>query len=214
MEKLIQELGESLADSINGGYKFIKSKYSIVKKEDKGWKRITIDVLPASRPNFVKLALHAHIRIEELEKLYTPYHPFLSAKDARDHATISINCDQLFSDKSIVVSFEATKQSITETTHKYAKAIQIDILPFLDRFFSENALVSSLENENPKEWVTSDHLARYLILLSAYAQRNNWDLFEKIAHEFLQYCQKPHAQVYQSLADSVINGLLSGKSST
>ncbi len=210
MDILIQDIGRTLAGSINGGFKFVKSKLSLVKKEKSGWKGIAINLLSASQPKFVKLALYAQIRIDYLELLYTPHHPFLSAKDARGHATLSVNCDQLFTDKSIVCSFESTKQSVAEAISKYSTAIKNDILPFLDNYFSEDALVSSFINPNPKEWVTSDRLTRYLVLLSVFAQRADWQSFNEFANEFSKYCLQPHAQVYKPLADSVIHGLYKG----
>ena len=207
MNELTQEFGKKLADSIGGGYKFVKSKSSLVKKMENGVKSITLDFLPSHEANVVKLAMHAHIRLDELENRYGPYHLYLGLKERKDHPSLVKNCDEVFSNKDLAMSFELDSNKLNEVVTRYAEAIRQDVLPFLDEFYSVDALVASFEQIDPSDWVSSDRLTRYLILLSAYSSRLAWKNYEEVAEEFLEYCSKPHAQAYEKLAESVINGM-------
>ena len=207
MDELIHKLGLLLVSFVDGGFKYVKSRFSLVKKLSDGAQVITLDILPSSEPGKAKLAMHVHIRLNELENLYGPLHPFLSDKDKKINPTLVVNCDLLFSDKTLTSSLDMNAEALEEIALKYSEAIKKDVLPFFDKYYSIESLVSSFEQEDPSSWISSDRNTRNLILLSAYASKSNWEAFDKVSNEYLEYCDKPHAQAYKPLAESVINGL-------
>lgn len=211
MDKLTVKIGKGLAAKIEG-FKFVKSQWHLIKKTDSGSLAIVIEALPTSDPETAKLAAHAHVRINNLEDKYTPYHPYLTPKDAKTHPTVVVNCDQLIKDKELTNDFSISENSVNQFTQSYAQALQKDILPWLDRYSNEQNLFENFQIEDPKSWITSDRLMRYPVFLTMLAKRENWKRFDEIADEFLDYCEQPHAQVYKPLASSIINGLKGARS--
>lgn len=207
MKDLIDKFGLLLAPLVGDDFKYVKSRFALVKKLSDGNQVITIDLLPSSKLNSFKLAIHAHIRLNALEEKYAPFHPFLSTKDKKTNPTLVVNCDTLFSNKALTHSFQINQNNLDEITANYAKAIKDDVLPFFKEYYSIENLVASFEQADSKLWVTSDKNTRNLVLLSAYALESKWDKFEKVSSEYLEYCHKPFAQVYKPLAIAVIEGL-------
>lgn len=207
MDDLIHRLGLLMAALLDDGFKYVKSKFSLVKKLNDGAQIITLDLLPSSDSGKVKLAMHAHIRLNNLEDQYGPFHPFLSEKDRKTNSTIAVNCDSLMSDKSLAQSVRIDESNLDEIASRYAKAIKDYVIPFFEKYYLSENLVSSFEQEDPKSWVISDRNTRNLVLLSAYAIESKWEDFDRIASEYLDYCEKPFAQAYKPLAEAVIKGL-------
>jgi len=207
MDNLIHKLGPLLASLIGNDFKYVKSRFALIRVLDDGSQAITVDLLPASKAGFFKLALHAHIRLSVLEDQYGPFHPFLNAKDRKTHSTLVVNCDSLFADKTLAGSFQACENNLDEIASKYAEAIKEDVFPFFKKYYSVENLVMSFEQENSKLWITSDRNTRNLVLLSAYALESKWDDFEKVSSDYLEYCDRPFAQAYKPLAQAVVAGL-------
>lgn len=207
MEELVHKLGLLLVSLLGDGFKYVKSRFALVKKLSDGTQVIVIDLLPSSESRSFKLAMHAHLRLNVLEDQYAPFHPFLNAKDRMTNPTLVVNCDALFADKALAQSFQLDEHNLDEIAAKYAKAIKDDVLPFFEEYYSVENLVSSFEQADPKSWITSDRNTRNLVLLSAYALESKWDEFDKVSSEYLEYCDKPFAQAYKPLATAVIEGL-------
>jgi hypothetical protein len=206
MNDLFLTLAKGLEGDLDN-FKFIKSRRLLQKTFLNGWQGIAISLLKTSNPEVMKLSAYAQIRIDELENLYTPHHTFMSAKDSKVHPTLTANCDSLLTDKSLANGFQIDDSNVSQFIERYSAAIQLDIIPWLEKHSTEDGIYKGLSDSNPLNWVTSDRLTRYPVLLSILAKRSDWDAFEFMATEFLEYCDKPHAQVYKSLATSIINGL-------
>lgn len=207
MDDLTHKLGLLLESFVGNGFKYVKSRFALVKKLSDGTQAITIDLLPASEPRKAKLAMHAHIRLDVLENIYGPFHPYLSAKDRKINPTLVVNCDALFSDKSITSSIFVENDNLNEVAFKFSQAIKTDVFPFFEKYYSLENLVASFEGLAPENWVSSDRNTRNLVLLSAYSNESKWDDFERVASEYMDYCNKPFAQAYKPLAKAVIEGL-------
>lgn len=196
-----------MASTIGDGFRYIKSRFSLVRKVDNGSQIITIDLLPTSSSKHKKVSMFAHIRMDQLEEQYGPFHPFLDEKSRKTNSTVVINCDYLITDKSLTNSIQVDDSTLDQISHIYAKAIQNDVIPFFKEYFSIQSIVKSFERSDPCSWITSDKNTRYLVLLSAYSLESRWDDFDKVASEYLKYCEKPFSRQYSVLAESVINGL-------
>lgn len=206
MDELTARIGKGLSENLDG-FRFVKSRWQLVKPISEGWQAIEIEVMPTSQSGTAKVAAHGQVRIDRIEETYTPFHPFLNGTDAKLHATLTINCDRLLANSSVVHGFKTDEQSIDAFVLEYANALEICVLPWLDEHSDENTVFNGLIDEDPKKWITSDRLARYPVVLSVLANRNEWDAFDRIAQEFQNYCSSPHAQVYKPLADALIAGL-------
>ena len=206
MDELTARIGRALAGKLDG-FKFVKSQWHLIRKTESGSQSIVIEVLPASDSESVKLAAHGHVRIDEIEDAYTPHNPYLTPKDAKTHPTMVVNCDQLLSDKSLANGFGTDEHSINQFIEAYARALDTDVLPWLNKYSDESSLFENLSGDDPNAWITSDRLIRYPVLLAILAKQGSWTRFDQIGEEFLDYCEQPHAQVYKPLATSVINGL-------
>ena len=207
MNSQIHKLGRLLASLVDDDFNYVQSRLALEKTLTEGCQSIVIDLHPTGEVGLFKFASHAHIRLNVLENQYGHFHPFLSIKERKSNPTVAINCDLLFSDKTLANSFEVHEDKLAEIAFKYADAIDCDVLPFFDKYFSVENLVASFEQTDPKLWVISDHNARNLVLLSAYALESKWDKFDQVSSEFLEYCEKPFAQAYLPLAQNVIKGL-------
>lgn len=207
MENPVHKLGLLLASLLGDSFKYVKSRFSLVKKLSDGTQIITIDLLPTSKPTGFKLDMHAHIRLDVLENQYGPFHPFLSEKDRKTNSTLVVNCDTLFSDITLTQSFHVDENKLDEIAARYTKVIRNDVLPFFEEYYSIENLVASFEQADPKSWITSDRNTRNLVLLSAYALYSKWDEFDKVSSEYLEYCENPFAQAYKPLAQAVVEGL-------
>jgi len=188
-------------------FKFLKSRRLLQRSIGIGWQGIAISLLKTSSPDVMKLSAHAQVRIDSLEELYAPHHPFMSSKDAKVHPTLTANCDALLSDRSLADGFQIDDVCVSEFIKNYSNAILSDVMPWLERYSTEEAIYEGLSGSDPSDWITSDRLTRYPVLLSILAKRSDWKSFEIIAAEFLDYCDKPHAQVYKPLAESLVSGL-------
>ena len=149
MEDLVHKLGLLLASFLGDGFKYVKSRFALVKKLSDGTQVIAIDLLPSSEPRSFKLAMHAHVRLNVLEDQYANYHPFLSAKDRKTNPTLVVNCDALFSDKALAQSFQVDDSNLDEIAAKYAKVIRDDVLPFFEEYYSVENLVAQLKPDKP-----------------------------------------------------------------
>jgi len=207
MDESIHELGALIATFVGADFKYVKSKLALVKTLSDGTQAITLDLLPASEQGKAKLAMNAQIRLNILEDQYGPLHPFLNAKERKTHPTLAVNCDSLFSDKALTQSISIKGSNLEQVASKYSQAIKTDVIPFFEKYYSVENLVASFEQPEPSAWVTSDRNTRYLVLLSAYSIESKWEDFERVASQYLAYCEKPFAQAYYPLAKSVIEGL-------
>lgn len=206
MDRISEALCRSLVEKLDG-FKFVKSKWHLIKKNPDGWQALVIEALPTAAQGVLRLECHGHLRINEIEDIYTPYHLFLTEKDAKNHPTVVVNVDRLLSDKSFIEGFIDDPNCIESFATRYAAALQSDVLPWLDKYSNEELLLEGLIDGDPSKWITSDRLARFPVLLAILAKRKQGGEFDRVANEFLSYCEKPHAQVYKPLADSIISGL-------
>jgi hypothetical protein len=206
VNKVTEILGLSFADKLNG-FKFEKSHSHLIKMMSSGWQAIVISASPTSTKGLFRLESHGHVRINEIENIYTPFHLFLAGKSAKNHPTIVINCDRLLSDKSFIDGFFDDDKSIESFATRYAEALQDDVLPWLEKYSNEQELFDGLIDKDPTKWITSDRLTRFQVLLAILAKRDQVVEFDCVANEFLTYCEKPHAKIYEDLAVKLISGL-------
>ena len=206
MNAIVEKVGKLLADRLSG-FKFVKSKLQLIKYTDIGWLAIFIDILPTSTNGVVKLAAHAHIRIDDLEDYYAVHNPFLLPKDIKRHSTLAINCDEIIVNKSLTNGFSDDDQSISSFISNYADALKSSVLPWLEYYANEDNLLNGLIDPDPQTRVTSDKLTIFPVGLTIYAKRGKWTEFDQLAKGFLAHCEKTHAQVYKPLADKTIRGL-------
>lgn len=209
MEELTATLGKALAKRLDG-FRFIKSRRHLIRQTRTGWQAIAIEALPTSNPAIAKLSAHGQVRIEALEATYAPHHPFISVKEAKNHHTLTVNCDQLLTDKSLADGFSTDSQHLEEFVNCYSAALIRDVLPWLVKYSDEDAIYEGLIDDDPMKWITSDRLTRYPVLLAILARRCDWEAFDRVATEFSKYCDQPHAQVYKPIAESIIDGLRNG----
>lgn len=206
MDELTAKIGKSLGQRLDG-FKFVKSRRQLVRKTEDGWQAIVIEVLPTADPCKGKLAAHAQVRLDRIEETYSPFHPFLNGTEAKTHATVTTNCDRLLADTSVVHGFSIDDQSVDGFIIEYANALQAYVVPWLNKYSTEEAIFNGLIDDDPTKWITSDRLTRYPVVLAVLANRGAWDEFDRISQEFLSYCESPHAEMYKPLADSLATGL-------
>jgi hypothetical protein len=169
---------------------------------------VATDFLASRRRGFYHASVTAHIRIDELEDLYTPFNPLLTDGSRARHKTVNMNCDNLFTDKSLLGSFElSTTADVAAYARTLWQAIVMDVLPWLDAYSSRESLVASFRSVDPFTWPTSDRGARYCVLLSDSALRQDRVRFEAIAEEFLSFCDRPAGQRFLFLAKPTIDGM-------
>lgn len=203
MDEITSTIGQALADELEG-FKLMKSRDSLVRATDFGWHAIAIEALPASAPGVVKLAAHAQVRIDHIEALYIPLHPFVDAKAAKLHPTLAANCDSLLGDRSLANGVPADQSSLKAFSLRYAADLRTNVLPWLNRYSNADALFDGLSDPDPKKWVTSDRLTRYPVLMAILAYRGDWARFDQVGAEFTAYCTQRHALVYKPLADAML----------
>lgn len=209
MDELTEKVGKALAGKLSD-FQFLKSQWALTRKFKGGWQAIVIEALPTSKAGFAKLSAHGQVRIDALESVYTQYNPYLTDRDAKTHPTVVVNCDELFSDKNIANAFSTDPDDIALFVNVYAEALKCDVVPWLERYSDEQNVYEGLAGSNPEQWITSDRLIRYPVLLTILSKRGDWGEFNKIAEEFTKYCDKPHAQVYRPYAEALIIGLARG----
>lgn len=203
MEQFTENIGALLAQKL-AGFAFKKRESSVLRTSEVGWQAIAIKVLPTASPGIGKLAAHAKIRIEALEAVYTPLHPFLKPKDAKAHATLTVSCDGLLRDKTLAHGFNLDSVSVTKFAEKYAAAVQSDVIPWLEKYSDEQAVFMGLADGNPQNWITSDRLTRFPVLLAILAKRRDTAGFDAVAAEFEEFCKQKHAVVYAPLANAML----------
>lgn len=206
MDELTARIGKGLS-RILVGFKLVKSCWQLVRNTAEGWQAIAIEVLPTANPDKTRLAAHAQVRLDRIEETYSPFHPFLNGAEAKTHATVTTNCDPLLAETKVVHGFAADDQSVDSFIVEYADALRANVLPWLDRYSTEEAVFSGLIDDDPTEWITSDRLTRYPVVLAVLANRGAWDDFDRISREFLSFCESPHALMYKSFAESLATSL-------
>ncbi|MEA4948692.1 MAG: hypothetical protein VB068_03430, partial [Petrimonas sp.] len=160
---------------------------------------IGVDLLPASSHGYYKAAITAHIHIKDLEDVYITHHPFIKPNARKAHYTISVNCDNIFKDKTVSQSYQLhTDKTITALSEILWAAISDDVLPFLEKFSDRKRLVENLLTDDYNKWVTSNRLVRYCVLISDRVLAHDELGFEKFAEELLDYCMKPYGAMYLS----------------
>ena len=192
MEQFTESIGTFLAQTL-AGFAFKKRESCVLRQSTAGWQAIAIEVLPTASTGIGKLAAHARIRIETLEARYTPHHPFLKPKDAKTHATLTVNCDGLLKDKALAHGFSLDA------------AVEADVIPWLEKYSDEQAVYEGLVDSDPRNWVTSDRLTRFPVLMAILAKRGDVPAFDAIAAEFQEWCKQKHAMVYAPLAAAMLN---------
>lgn len=206
MDQLTTTIGKGLSEHLQD-YKFVKSRQHLIKPTNEGWQAIVLGVLQTSEPGTVKLAAHAQIRLDRIEEQYAPHHPYLSSSEAKMHATLAINCDQLLADSWVVHGFRADDENINLFIDEYANALKLHVLPWLEQYSNEDAVFDGLIDQDPLNWITSDRLTRYPVLMAILADRKQWAEFDRIAEEFADFCNTTHTQVYKPLAEALTSGL-------
>jgi hypothetical protein len=169
---------------------------------------VALGLLPASKRGYYKAAVTAHIRINAIEEVYAAFQPQQRPRDRNTHYTISVNCDNIYRDKSVSQSFELlSNEAVRAMAERLWKAILDDVLPFLERYCNRERLVANLEADNYITWVTSDRMTRYCVLMSDRVLAGDEVGFEKYAAEFLAYCEKPYGQMYRQVANAIVTGV-------
>lgn len=199
MKRITTEMGQLLARQ-QTGFSWQSSKSRLHRPVDSGWQAIAISTLPTPTAGVVKFAAHAQVRIDALEDMYLPLHPFIGSADASFHPTLVINCDSLLKDRSLAHGFRTEPEVLQTYAIRYAAEIRETIVPWLERYSSEDELLAGLSNPDPKRWVTSDRLIRYPVLMAIFARRGDLVRFIAIRDEFEAYCEQPHAKAYKPLA--------------
>jgi hypothetical protein len=203
MKQFTERVGELIAERIPG-FQFKKREGRLFRFTDNGWQSIALEVLPTASQGIGKLAAHAQVRHEQIEALYTQYHPFLQPKDAKFHATLTVNCDGLLQNKALAHGFGLDPASVNAFSEAYAEAIKSDVIPWLDKFSDEQALFIGLADSDPKKWATSDRLTRFPVLMAILARRGDIEGFDSAADEFQDWCKQKHALVYAPLATAML----------
>ena len=203
INQVTESIGESLAQQLST-FVFKKRESCLFRKTNAGWQAIAIEVLPSASPGVGKLAAHARIRIDNLESIYTQHHPFLEPKDAKTHATLTVNCDNLLTDRTLAHGFSLDTANIKAFSEAYAVAIKEDVIPWLDRYSDEQAIYDGLASPDPTAWVTSDRLTRFPVLMAILSKRGDLSAFDVIASQFGDWCKLKHALVYAPLASAML----------
>lgn len=196
------------------GFAFRKTTRSLFKKTKGGYHAIFLAVLRSGFPGQVKLAAHAHLRVDVVADMYTRYHPLLSEREARRDPTLVANCDALLSDMNLAHEFYPEPEVLSEFIPRYANELRENVVPWLERYSDLEHLYDGLASDDPMEWVTSDRMVRYPVLLALLALRRDSSEFERVANEFREYCEKPHARVHRYHANAIIDGLVSSLSAS
>jgi hypothetical protein len=206
MDQFTDRIGVGLVANLDG-FEWLSSSYQLRKRLDDGWVGISIEVLPASKRGFVKLAAHGHIRNDEIEDRYTSFNSLLTSTDVKEHATLTINCDTLLRNSPLIHGFSSDESSVEQFILGYARELRQHVVPWLEKHVTKESLLRGLSSGNPREWITSDRLTRFPVLLAIHSGSGDWEEFEKIAEEFSKYCEKPHGLVHKPYAEAVIKGL-------
>lgn len=190
------------------GYVFRKRDRVFVKSNEAGSVcGISVDLLKSSHPGRSKVALHAHIRIAEIESVYAKYNPYLTPSELKEHFTVNVNCDNLFSDVALTAAVELDGTSLTVAARNIWGAIYADVLPLLEKYCERDLLVRNLESPEPAERIVSDPIARFSILISDAALENDEDRFRGYKDQFLRLFKKPHARVYLPAIEEIAAGV-------
>ena len=168
---------------------------------------ISVDLLKSSHPGRSKVALYAHIRIVEIESVYAKYNPYLTPGELKEHFTVNINCDNLFSDVALTAAVELEGNSTMVAAEKIWGAIYADVLPLLEKYCERDSLVRNLENPDPRERIVSDPMARFSILISDAALEDDQDRFRRYKDQFLSFFKKPHVQAYLPAIEGIAAGV-------
>ena len=206
MDQLTERIGSGLVSSLPG-FEWLSSKFQLRRCTSEGWIGISIEVLPTSNRDIAKLAAHGQVRNDDIEVLYTPFNAHLTKTDAKDHATITINCDSLLKNTPLVHGFRIDDSSVEQFIVEYGRELRDKIVPWLEKHLAERALFDGLSSDNPRDWITSDRLTRFPVLLAILSRRGDWTAFERVAEEFLNYCKKPHGLVHKEYAEAMTAGL-------
>ncbi len=202
MNEITLTIGEVLASQLEG-FKFVKSRSHLLRTTDAGWQAVAIEPLLTATLGIIKLAAHAQVRVNAIEALYVKWHPFIDAKAEKFHPTVVVNCDTLLRDKTLAHGVPTDVASLRVFAMKYASDMKENVLPWLERYMTEEALFDSLFDTDPKKWVTSDRLTRFPVLMAILAKRGDWPNFDRINAEFASYCTQRHALVYKPLSDAM-----------
>lgn len=206
MKELLKRLGNDLSQQLET-FRFHPSQQRLVKPIYEGWQAIALELLPTSDTRRLKVAAYAQVRLDPLENIYGPHHIYLSKREAKTHPTLTFNIDNLLSDSPLVHSFVNTEHGLAEFTVAYAEALRENVIPWLERYSSEDALVAGFQDVDPQQWLVSDRSVRSAVLLSIYAKRGDWINFDAAADAFVTFCETPHGKVYSAMANSIINGI-------
>lgn len=199
MEQFTKQVGELIAKQIPS-FRFDELGRRLHRSTESGWQAIVLEVLPTGSQGVGKLAAHAQVRHEQIESLYTPYHPLIKPKDVKSHATLTVNCDILLKNKTLAHGFRLDTNSINALAERYGEAAKSDVIPWLDKFSDEREIFAGLADEDPKKWVTSDRLARFPVLMAILARRGDTKRFDLVAAEFREWCKQKHAMIHAPLA--------------
>lgn len=203
MKHFTERVGQLIVEQIPS-FKFKKREGKLFRLTDNGWQAIALEVLPTASQGIGKLAAHAQVRHEQIESLYSQYHPFLQPKEVKLHATLTVNCDGLLQNQTLAHGFGLDPASVSAFAEAYAEAIKSDVIPWLDKFSDEQALFIGLADSDPMKWATSDRLTRFPVLMAILARRGDIVGFDSAAAEFQDWCKQKHALVYAPLAAAML----------
>ena len=206
--ELKKQVGFGLERRLDG-FKFYRSKLLLKKEYSYGWQALWIDLHWSGAPGNAKLVANAHLRIEAIAQLCHPYSLSVQRepKYEKERPTIGENCDNLFSDASLIHSFPSDPDSVEQFLDRYVEGLKTDILPFLDKYSDENALFEGFIDPKPINWITGSWFGRFTILMAISVRRGNREAFEGYAKEFLEYCDDPLVSNYMPDAEAMIDGL-------
>lgn len=202
MDETTSIIGEALASELKG-FKFVKSRGHLLRVTDSGWQAVAIHAQRTATPGNIKLAAHAQVRVNAIEEIYVGLHPFVDAKSAKFHPTLVVNCDTLLGDKTLAHGVPSDEVRLRAFALKYASDMKENILPWLEKYMSEEVLFDGLFDPDPKKSVTSDPLTRYPLLMAILARRGDWPTFDRISAEFAAYCTQRHTLVHKPLSDAM-----------
>lgn len=193
------KIGNFFASSLNG-FSYEPKKNRLVRKFDGGWQAIVLTVLQSSQRVMYKISGQAQIRLDNLENVYARHHPFLAVEDFESHQTVARNCDNLIQDKSLIHAFRVDELLSHAFLEKYASALVHGVVPWLEKYSIEDELFAGLVDIDPKNWITTDRLTRFPVLLAILSRRDDRPAFDAVLAEFVRWCQRPFATEYAPLA--------------
>jgi hypothetical protein len=201
-KEITAELGRQVASQLPG-FSWKNSSGRLHRVTNAGWQAIVIEALTSGTRGFFTVQTFAHVRVDAIEATYLPLHPFVDASAAKLHPTLTANCAHLVRDRSLLGPFQSEALVLKEFIPRYSVELRDSVIPWLEKYSSEDALFAGLIDADPAKWITSDRLSRYPVLMAISARRRDWARFDILKAEFDAYCEERHARVHKPLAEAM-----------